>query len=136
GGCKVLMCDIGHFSGLWGQVASKLGLDVHVAQDDWRRGVDPQVVEAELSKDREHKIKAVCVVHNETSTGVTTRVREIRKAMDRAGHQAWRLVDTISSLGSIDFRHDEWGVDVTIGCSQQGPLLPPGLGFNAYREKP
>src|SRR5262249_7736125 len=110
-------------------------LDVHVAQDDWRRGVDPQFVEAELTKDREHKIKAVCVVHNETSTGVTTRVREIRKAMDRAGHPALLLVDTISSLGSIDFRHDEWGVDVTIGCSQKGLLLPPGLGFNAVSEK-
>ncbi len=134
-GDKVLMFDIGHFSALWGQVASKLGLDVHVAQDDWRRGVDPQVVETELSKDREHKIKAVCVVHNETSTGVTTRVREIRKAMDRAGHPALLLVDTISSLGSIDFRHDEWGVDVTIGCSQKGLLLPPGLGFNAISEK-
>src|SRR5437773_10370202 len=134
-GDKVLMFDIGHFSGLWGQVASKLGLDVHVAQDDWRRGVDPQIVEAELSKDREHQIKAVCVVHNETSTGVTSRVREIRKAMDRAGHPALLLVDTISSLGSLDFRHDEWGVDVTIGCSQKGLMLPPGLGFNAISEK-
>jgi len=133
-GDKVLMFDIGHFSALWGQVASKLGLDVHVAQDDWRRGVDPQVVETELSKDREHKIKAVCVVHNETSTGVTTRVRDVRKAMDRTGHPALLLVDTISSLGSIDFRHDEWGVDVTIGCSQKGLWLPPGLGFNAISE--
>src|SRR5213594_3954528 len=134
-GDKVLMFDIGHFSALWGQVASKLGLDVHVAQNDWRRGVDPQVVEAELNKDREHKIKAVCVVHNETSTGVTTRVREIRKAMDRAGHPALLLVDTISSLASIDYRHDEWGVDVTVGCSQKGLMLPPGLGLNAISGK-
>src|SRR5207245_5200962 len=102
---------------------------------DWTRGVDPQVVEAELGKDRENQIKAVCVVHNETSTGVTTRVREIRKAMARAGHPALLLVDTISSLGSIDFRQDEWGVDVAIGCSQKGLLLPPGLGFNAISEK-
>ena len=134
-GDKILMFDIGHFSTLWAQVASKLGLEVQVVQNDWRHGVDPQVVEAELSEDRDHNIKAVCVVHNETSTGITSRVREARKAMDRARHPALLLVDTISSLGSIDFRQDEWGVDVTIGCSQKGLLLPPGLGFNAISEK-
>ena len=134
-GDKILTFDIGHFSTLWAQVASKLGLEVQVVQNDWRHGVDPQVVEAELSEDRDHNIKAVCVVHNETSTGITSRVREARKAMDRARHPALLLVDTISSLGSIDFRQDEWGVDVTIGCSQKGLLLPPGLGFNAISEK-
>ena len=134
-GDRILMFDIGHFSTLWAQVASKLGLQVQIAQNDWRRGVEPQVVEAELSEDGDHNIKAVCVVQNETSTGVTSRVREVRKTMDRARHPALLLVDTISSLGSIDFRHDEWGVDVTIGCSQKGLLLPPGLGFNAISEK-
>jgi alanine-glyoxylate transaminase / serine-glyoxylate transaminase / serine-pyruvate transaminase len=134
-GDKILMFDIGHFSTLWAQVASKLGLEVQIAQNDWRHGVDPQVVEAELSEDRDHNIKAVCVVHNETSTGITSRVREVRKAIDRARHPALLLVDTISSLGSIDFRQDEWGVDVTIGCSQKGLLLPPGLGFNAIGER-
>ena len=134
-GDKVLTFDIGHFSTLWIQVASKLGLDLDITQGDWRHGVEPQAVEARLSDDRGHKIKAVCVVHNETSTGVTSRIGEIRNAMDRARHPALLLVDTISSLGSIDFRQDEWGVDVTIGCSQKGLLLPPGLGFNAISEK-
>src|SRR5207249_7831915 len=127
--------DIGQFSVLWIQVASKLGLDVVTVPGDWRHGVDSQIVEEKLAEDREHKIKAVCAVHNETSTGVTSRVGEVRKAMDRARHPALLLVDTISSLGSIDFRQDEWGVDVTIGCSQKGLLLPPGLGFNAISEK-
>src|SRR5437879_9178826 len=134
-GDKVLTFDIGHFSTLWIQVASKLGLDLDITQGDWRHGVEPQAVEARHSDDRGHKIKAVCVVHNETSTGVTSRIGEIRNAMDRARHPALLLVDTISSLGSIDFRQDEWGVDVTIGCSQKGLLLPPGLGFNAISEK-
>jgi alanine-glyoxylate transaminase/serine-glyoxylate transaminase/serine-pyruvate transaminase len=134
-GDKVLMFEIGQFAVLWSQVASKLGLEIETVQGDWRHGVDPQHVEARLSEDRGHKIKAVCVVHNETSTGVTSRVGEIRKAMDRARHPALLLVDTISSLGSIDFRHDEWGVDVTIACSQKGLMLPPGLGFNAISAK-
>lgn len=134
-GDRVLTFDIGQFSVLWIQVATKLGLDVVTVPGDWRHGVDPQIVEAKLSEDREHKIKAVCAVHNETSTGVTSRIDEVRKAMDRARHPALLLVDTISSLGSIDFRHDEWGVDVTVGCSQKGLLLPPGLGFNAISEK-
>ena len=134
-GDKVLMFDIGQFAVLWSQVASKLGLEIEMVQGDWRHGVDPHDVEARLSEDRGHKIKAVCVVQNETSTGVTTRVGEVRKAMDRARHPALLLVDTISSLGSIDFRHDEWDVDVTIGCSQKGLMLPPGLGFNAISKK-
>jgi alanine-glyoxylate transaminase/serine-glyoxylate transaminase/serine-pyruvate transaminase len=134
-GDRVLTFDIGQFSTLWIQVASKLGLDVVIVPGDWRHGVDPQTVEAKLAEDRDHKIKAVCAVHNETSTGVTSRIGEVRKAMDRVGHPALLLVDTISSLGSIDFRHDEWGVDVAVGCSQKGILLPPGLGFNAISEK-
>jgi alanine-glyoxylate transaminase/serine-glyoxylate transaminase/serine-pyruvate transaminase len=134
-GDKVLMFDIGQFAVLWSQVASKLSLEVEMVQGDWRHGVDPHDVEARLSEDRGQKIKAVCVVQNETSTGVTTRVGEVRKAMDRARHPALLFVDTISSLGSIDFRHDEWGVDVTIGCSQKGLMLPPGLGFNAISKK-
>jgi alanine-glyoxylate transaminase/serine-glyoxylate transaminase/serine-pyruvate transaminase len=134
-GDRVLTFDIGQFSVLWIQVASKLGLDVVTVPGDWRHGVDPQVVEAKLSEDTRHKIKAVCAVQNETSTGVTSRIGEVRKAMDRARHPALLLVDTISSLGSIDFRLDEWGVDVAVGCSQKGLLLPPGLGFNAISEK-
>jgi alanine-glyoxylate transaminase / serine-glyoxylate transaminase / serine-pyruvate transaminase len=134
-GDKVLAFEIGQFSVLWIQMASKLGLDVEVMQGDWRHGVDPQIVEAKLSEDRDCKIKAVCVVHNETSTGVTSRVGEVRRAMERARHPALLLVDTISSLGSIDFRHDEWGVDVAVSCSQKGLMLPPGLGFNAISPK-
>jgi len=136
-GDKILMFDIGQFSALWIQVAVKLGLDVEVdaAQNDWRHGVDPQVVEARLRDDRGHKIKAVGVVHNETSSGVTSLVGAVREAMDRAQHPALLLVDTISSLASIDFRHDEWGVDVAIGGSQKGLMLPPGLGFNAISDK-
>jgi alanine-glyoxylate transaminase/serine-glyoxylate transaminase/serine-pyruvate transaminase len=134
-GDRVLTFDIGQFSVLWIQVASKLGLDVVTVPGDWRHGVDPQIVESKLAEDREHKIKAVCAVHNETSTGVTSRIGEVRKAIDRVRHPALLLVDTISSLGSIDFRHDEWSVDVAVGCSQKGILLPPGLGFNAISEK-
>src|SRR5438046_6742948 len=134
-GDRVLMFETGQFAILWSQVASKLGLDVDLVPGDWRHGVDPQIVEARLADDRDQKIKAVCVVHNETSTGVTSRVGEVRKAMDRAAHPALLLVDVISSLGSIDFRHDEWSVDVTICCSQKGLLLPPGLGFNAISDK-
>src|SRR5215467_8929366 len=134
-GDRILTFDIGQFSVLWIQVASKLGLGVVTVPGDWRHGVDPQIVEAKLAEDREHKIKAVCAVHNETSTGVTSRIGEVRKAIDRARHPALLLVDTISSLGSIDFRHDAWGVDVTVGGSQKGLMLPPGLGFNAVSEK-
>ena len=134
-GDKVLMFDIGQFAALWREVAVKLGLEVDFVPGDWRHGVDPEVVEAKLSEDRGHKIKAVGVVHNETSTGVTSRVGAVRQAMNRARHPALLLVDTISSLASVDFRHDEWEVDVTIGGSQKGLMLPPGLGFNAVSEK-
>ena len=134
-GDKVLMFETGHFATLWREMASKLGIDAEFVEGDWRHGADPDLVEAKLSEDREHKIKAVCVVHNETSTGVTSRIGEVRKAMDRAKHPALLLVDTISSLASVDYRHDEWGVDVTVSCSQKGLMLPPGLGFNAVSEK-
>jgi alanine-glyoxylate transaminase/serine-glyoxylate transaminase/serine-pyruvate transaminase len=134
-GDKVLMFETGHFAALWRTLESRLGIEMDFVAGDWRHGVDPDVVEAKLADDKGHKIKAVCVVHNETSTGVTSRIGEIRKAMDRARHPALLFVDTISSLASIDFRHDDWGVDVTVGCSQKGLMLPPGLGFNAISEK-
>jgi alanine-glyoxylate transaminase / serine-glyoxylate transaminase / serine-pyruvate transaminase len=134
-GDKILMFESGHFATLWIEMARRLSLDVDVVPTDWRHAPDPQVIEAKLTEDRGHKIKAVCVVHNETSTGVTSRVAEIRQAIDRAHHPALFLVDTISSLASIDFRHDEWQVDVTVTGSQKGLMLPPGLGFNAVSEK-
>jgi alanine-glyoxylate transaminase/serine-glyoxylate transaminase/serine-pyruvate transaminase len=134
-GDKILMFEVGQFAALWIQVAQKLGLNVDVVTTDWRHGVDPQVVEAKLRDDRDHKIKAVCVVHNETSSGVTSSVKAVRAAMKRAQHPALLLVDVISSLASIDFRQDEWEVDVAIGGSQKGMMLPPGLGFNAISEK-
>jgi alanine-glyoxylate transaminase/serine-glyoxylate transaminase/serine-pyruvate transaminase len=111
--------------------ATKLGLKPEFLAGDWRHGVDAVAVEAHLADDKAHAIKAVCIVHNETSTGVTSNVAAVRKAIDRAGHPALLLVDTISSLGSMDYRHDEWGVDVTVGGSQKGLMLPPGLSFNA-----
>jgi alanine-glyoxylate transaminase/serine-glyoxylate transaminase/serine-pyruvate transaminase len=134
-GDKVLMFETGYFATLWRNIAVKLGLDVDFVSGDWRRGVDPAVVEEKLSEDKKHNIKALAVVHNETSTGVTSRVPEVRKAIDRAQHPALLMVDTISSLASIDYRHDEWGVDVTVGCSQKGLMLPPGLGLNAISNK-
>jgi alanine-glyoxylate transaminase/serine-glyoxylate transaminase/serine-pyruvate transaminase len=134
-GDKILMFEVGQFAALWIQVALKLGLNVDVVTTDWRHGVDAQVVEAKLRDDRDRKIKAVCVVHNETSSGVTSSVSAVRKAMTRAQHPALLLVDVISSLASIDFRQDEWEVDVAIGGSQKGMMLPPGLGFNAISEK-
>ncbi len=134
-GDKVLMFETGHFATLWREMAGRLALDVEVVPGDWRSGVDAALVEARLAEDGGHAIEAVCVVHNETSTGVTSHIDAIRQAIDRAGHPALLLVDTISSLGSIDFRMDEWGVDVTIGCSQKGLMLPPGLGFNALSGK-
>ena len=132
---KILMFETGHFATLWSKVATRFGIEVDFVAGDWRHGVDPVIVETKLKEDRGHAIKAVAIVHNETSTGVTSRVEEVRRAMDRASHPALLLVDTISSLGSIDYRHDEWGVDVTIGCSQKGLMLPPGLGFNAISAK-
>ncbi len=134
-GDKVLMFETGHFATLWKNMAQRLGLEVDFVPGDWRHGADPAVIEAKLSEDKNHRIKSVNVVHNETSTGVTSRISEIRKAIDRAGHPALLMVDTISSLGSIDYRHDEWGVDVTVACSQKGLMLPPGLGFNAISDK-
>lgn len=134
-GDKILMFETGHFATLWRNVAVRFGLEVDFVPGDWRHGVAPGIVEGKLREDKTHAIKAVAVVHNETSTGVTSRVAEIRKAMDRAGHPALFMVDTISSLASIDYRHDEWGVDVTVGCSQKGLMLPPGLGLNAVSTK-
>ena len=128
-GDKVLMFETGHFATLWRNVAVRLGLEVDFIPGDWRHGVDPKVVAAKLAEDR--TIKAVTVVHNETSTGVLSRVAEVRKAIDRVGHPAFFMVDTISSLALTDYRHDEWGVDVSVGSSQKGLMLPPGLGFNA-----
>jgi len=134
-GDKVLMFETGYFAALWRDVALKLGLEVDFVPGDWRHGVDPAVVEKKLAADRDRKIKAVAVVHNETSTGATSRVHDVRKAIDLAGHPALFMVDTISSLASIDYRHDEWKVDVTVGCSQKGLMLPPGLGLNAISNK-
>src|SRR6516162_8935165 len=134
-GDKVLMFETGQFSFLWQEMAGRLGFDVMYLPGDWRHGVDAEAIESKLCEDREHRIKAVGVVHNETSTGVASNVAAVRKAMDRAGHPALLMVDTISSLASIDYRHDEWGVDVGIGGSQKGLMLPPGLGFNAISEK-
>ncbi len=134
-GDKVLMVETGHFATLWRQMAARWGLEVDFVDGDWRRGVDPRIVEDRLAEDRAHTIKAVMVVHNETSTGATSRIPEIRKAIDQAGHPALLMVDTISSLGSVDYRHDEWNVDVTVSCSQKGLMLPPGLGFTAVSKK-
>jgi len=134
-GDKVLMFETGHFATLWNKMATKLGLQPEFVATDWRRGADPAIVEAKLKEDKAHTIKAVCVVHNETSTGVTSRIGPIRKAIDAANHPALLMVDTISSLASIDYRHDEWGVDVTVAGSQKGLMLPPGLSFNAISDK-
>ena len=133
-GDQVLMFETGHFATLWRDIAVDLGLDPVFIPGDWRHGVDPDVVESRLTEDSGHAIKAVCVVHNETSTGVASRIPLVRQAIDRAGHPALFMVDTISSLASIDYRHDEWGVDVAIGASQKGLMLPPGLSFNAVSE--
>jgi alanine-glyoxylate transaminase/serine-glyoxylate transaminase/serine-pyruvate transaminase len=129
------MIETGHFASLWRDVAADLGLDPVFIPGDWRHGVDPDEVQSRLADDSSHAIKAVCVVHNETSTGVASRIPLVRKAIDRAGHPALFMVDTISSLASMDYRHDEWGVDVTVGASQKGLMLPPGLSFNAVSEK-
>lgn len=134
-GDLVLMAETGHFASLWKKMADKLGLKVEFLPGDWRHGADPAQIGARLAADKEHGIKAVCVIHNETSTGVTSRIGEIRQAIDRSGHPALYMVDTISSLASIDYRHDEWGVDVTVAGSQKGLMLPPGLSFNAISAK-
>jgi alanine-glyoxylate transaminase/serine-glyoxylate transaminase/serine-pyruvate transaminase len=134
-GDRVLMFETGHFATLWQTMARRFGLEVDFVPGDWRHGADPAVAAARLAADRGHAIKAVMVVHNETSTGVTSRVPLIRRALDEAAHPALLLVDTISSLASIDYRHDEWGVDVTVAGSQKGLMLPPGLSFNCVSAK-
>jgi len=134
-GDRVLLFETGHFSSLWCQLAKKFGVEVEYVPGTWRTGADPAEVEARLHADAGHTFKAVMVVHNETSTGVTSRVPEIRQAMNRAHHPALLFVDTISSLASIDYRHDEWEVDVTVAGSQKGLMLPPGLSFNAVSKK-
>ena len=134
-GDAVLMCETGHFAALWKKMAERLGLVVDFMPGDWRHGADPAVIEKMLTADGQHRYKAVCVVHNETATGVTSRVAEIRQAIDRAAHPALLMVDTISSLASVDYRHDEWGVDVSVSGSQKGLMLPPGLSFNALSDK-
>jgi alanine-glyoxylate transaminase/serine-glyoxylate transaminase/serine-pyruvate transaminase len=134
-GDRVLCFETGHFATLWQEMAHNLGLEVDFVPGDWRHGVDPQVVADRLSADSGRNIKAVLVVHNETSTGVTSRIAEVRAAIDSAGHPALLFVDTISSLGSIEYKHDEWGVDVTVAGSQKGLMLPPGLSFNAISDK-
>jgi alanine-glyoxylate transaminase / serine-glyoxylate transaminase / serine-pyruvate transaminase len=134
-GDRVLVFETGHFSSLWRDIALRHGLVVDYIPGNWRHGAKAAEAEERLSQDKQHAIKAVMVVHNETSTGVVSRVKEIREAMDRAKHPALLMVDTISSLGSMDYRHDEWGVDVTVGGSQKGLMLPPGLSFNAVSEK-
>ena len=134
-GDRILMVETGHFATLWRNLAVKLGLEVDFLPGDWRHGVDAAIIGKRLAEDEQHAIRAVAVVHNETSTGVASRIHAIREAIDRAGHPALLMVDTISSLASIDYRHDEWGVDVAVGCSQKGLMLPPGLGLNAISEK-
>jgi len=134
-GDKVLMVETGQFATLWKNMAVKLGLKPEFIETDWRIGADPKVIEARLKDDKNHEIKAVCVLHNETSTGALSPINEIRKAITSAGHPALFMVDTISSLASTDYRHDEWGVDVTIGGAQKGLMLPPGMSFNAISDK-
>jgi len=138
-GDRVLMFETGHFATLWKKMAESLGLRPEFLGlpgiEGWRRGVQPDMIEARLRSDTEHAIKAVCVVHNETSTGVTSDIAAVRRAIDAAGHPALLLVDTISGLASADYRHDEWGVDVTVSGSQKGLMLPPGISFNAVSPK-
>jgi alanine-glyoxylate transaminase/serine-glyoxylate transaminase/serine-pyruvate transaminase len=134
-GNRVLMAETGHFAALWQRLAARLGLQVEFLPGDWRHGADPASIEKRLRADAQQSIKAVCVVHNETSTGVTSRIAEVRKAIDASGHPALFMVDTISSLASIDYRHDDWGVDVTVAGSQKGLMLPPGLSFNCISPK-
>lgn len=134
-GDKVLMFETGQFATLWQEMATRIGLEVVLVPGDWRHGVDAAEAESRLKDDKNHEIKAVCCVHNETSTGVTSKIAPVRKAIDAANHPALLMVDTISSLASVDYRHDEWGVDITVAGSQKGLMLPPGLGFNAVSQK-
>jgi len=134
-GDRVLMAETGHFATLWQKLAGRLGLNVEFLPGDWRHGADPEAIEKKLRADAGKSIKAVCVVHNETSTGVVSRIADVRKAIETSGHPALFMVDTISSLASLDYRHDEWGVDVTVAGSQKGLMLPPGLSFNCISAK-
>ena len=134
-GDKTLMYDTGYFANTWKKLAIKLGLEVQIIAGDWRHGTESEKIEQILKEDRGNEIKSVCIVHNETSTGITSNIPKIRKVIDSTGHRALLIVDTISSLASIDYEHDKWGVDVTIGGSQKGLMLPPGLSFNAVSEK-
>jgi len=134
-GDKVLMFETGQFAGLWKKMAERIGLDPVFIPTDWRNGLDPKAIEAKLREDKNKEIKAVCVLHNETSTGALAPIAEIRKAIDAAGHPALLMVDTISSLASADYRHDEWGVDVSVGGAQKGLMMPPGMSFNAVSDK-
>ncbi len=134
-GDRVLMVETGQFATLWKRMAENLGLKPEFIPTDWRVGAEPAVIEAKLMDDKAHQIKAVCVLHNETATGCLSPIDEIRKAIDRVGHPALLMVDTISSLASTDYRHDEWGVDVTVGGAQKGLMLPPGMSFNAVSNK-
>ena len=131
----VLMVETGHFASLWEKMANKIGIKTEILQTDWRRGVDPNLIEERLLQDKENKIKAVCIVHNETSTGSTSNIREVREVLDHLNHDALLMVDTISGLASMNYEHDTWGVDVTISGSQKGLMLPPGLSFNAISKK-
>jgi alanine-glyoxylate transaminase/serine-glyoxylate transaminase/serine-pyruvate transaminase len=131
----VLIFETGHFSQIWRQLAERLGLEVDYVPGNWRCGASDVELEERLGSDHRHLLKAVVVVHNETSTGVTSRIRDLRRAMNAAAHPALLIVDAVSSIASIDYRHDEWGVDVTVTGSQKGLMLPPGLGFNALSEK-
>ena len=132
---KILMCETGHFAKGWGRLANKIQLNAEIIPTDWRQGADPNAIKTHLEKDSDHLIKAVCVVHNETSTGVVSDIKAIRTAINQTNHPALLMVDTISSLASLDYRHDEWGVDVTVAGSQKGLMLPPGLSFNAISAK-
>lgn len=134
-GDRVLMVETGHFAALWKAMADRLGLVTEFIETDWRRGVDASQLEARLKSDKKAEIKAVCVVHNETSTGATSRIDDVRTAIDTAKHPALLMVDTISGLGAADYRHDEWGVDVSVSGSQKGLMLPPGISFNALSSK-
>ncbi|HZD89004.1 MAG TPA: aminotransferase class V-fold PLP-dependent enzyme [Pseudolabrys sp.] len=134
-GDKVLMFETGQFAGLWKKMAERIGLQPVFVSTDWRHGLDPSAIEAKLREDKNKEIKAVCVLHNETSTGALTPIDQVRKAIDAAGHPALLMVDTISSLASADYRHDEWGVDVSVGGAQKGLMLPPGMSFNAISDK-
>lgn len=134
-GDRILMFETGYFATLWHQMAKRFSLVVDFVAGDWRHGISPIVLEARLAEDHGHAIKAVCCVHNETSTGITSDIASVRRVMDALGHPALLLVDTVSSLASIDYRHDEWGADVTVACSQKGLMLPPGLAFNAVSKK-